>query len=103
MQTVAADAAALQSVGQLPGEKHVAQFAVAVRLDVLPRRLSSNQILCGGQQREVDVTKTVQECRNCDHSARTALLQPVQEQVGEQEVTQVVYAKRQAKALLCTT
>lgn len=100
MQTEAADVGSLQLIGQLPGEKHVAQFAVAVRLDVLQGRFSCDQILPEGQQREVYVPTAMQQSRNCDHPARPTLLQPLQEQVGEQEVTQVVHPKRQAEALL---
>lgn len=100
MEAVAGDAGALQPVGQLPGEQHVAQLAVAVGLKVVPGGLSGHHVPAGSQQREVDVAKAVQECGHGDHPAGRALLQSLQEQVGEQEVTQVVHAERHSETVL---
>lgn len=100
VEAVAGDAGALQPVGQLPGEEHVTELTVAVGPKVAPGRLTGHQILVGSQQREVDVAEAVQKCSHSDHSAGRAPLQPLQEQVGEQEVTQVVHAERHSEAIL---
>lgn len=100
VEAVAGDAGALQPVGQLPGEQHVAQLAVAVGLEVVPGGLTGRHVPAGSQQREVDVAKAVQERGHGDHPAGRALPQSLQEQVGEQEVTQVVHAERHSEAVL---
>lgn len=100
VEAVAGDVGALQPVGQLSGEQNITQLAVAVGLNVVPGGLTGHQVLVGIQQREVDVAEAMQKCGHGDHPAGPALLQSLQEEAGEQEVTQVVYPKRHAKTLL---
>lgn len=100
VEAVAGDVGALQPVGQLSGEQNITQLAVAVGLKVVPGGLTGHQVLVGIQQREVDVAEAMHECGHGDHSAGPALLQSLQEETGEQEVTQVVYPKCHAKTLL---
>lgn len=100
VEAVAGDVGALQPVGQLSGEQNITQLAVAVGLKVVPGALTGHQVLVGIQQREVDLAEAMQKCGHGDHSAGPALLQSLQEEAGEQEVTQVVYPKCHAKTLL---
>lgn len=99
VEAVAGDTGALQPVGQLSGEQNIAQLATAVGLKVAPRGLSGHQVLLGIQQWEVNVAKEMQECSHSDHTAGPALLQPLQEEVSEQKMTQVVYPKCHTEAL----
>lgn len=100
VQAVAADGGPLQPVGQLSGEQHVAQLAVAVGLEAAPSGIIGNQVFPGRQEREVDTAETVQESGHGDHAAGPALPQPLQQQIGQQEVTQVVHAKSHPKSVL---
>ena len=75
MQAVAGDPSALQPIGQLSGEEHITQLAAAVGLNVVPGGLTQHQIFLGSQQREVNVSKAVQERSHGDYAARSTLLQ----------------------------
>jgi len=99
VEAVAGDTGALQPVGQLSGEEHIKQLAVAVSSDVVPGRLTGDQVPLGSQQREVSTATAVQKCSHSDHATGTALLQLLQEKVGEQEVTQVVDSKRHGETI----
>lgn len=99
VEAVAGDTGALQPVGQLSGEQNIAQLATAVGLKAAPRGLSGHQVLLGIQQWEVNVAEEMQECSHSDHTAGPALLQPLQEEVSEQKMTQVVYPKCHTEAL----
>lgn len=99
VEAVAGDAGALQPVGQLSGEQNVAQLAIAVGLKVAPRGLSGHRVLLGIQQREVHAAKAVQQRGHGDHAAGPAPLQPLQQEVSEQKMAQVVDSECGAEAL----
>ena len=101
MEAVAGHPGAVQPVGQLPGEEHVAELAVAVRAQgVQRRRPAPQQVLLRRQQGAVDGAQAVEQRRHGDHAARGAPPEPLQQEVCEEEMPEVVDAKRHAKAVL---
>lgn len=100
VQGVTGNISAFQPVGQLPGEEHITEFAVTVGLKAGPGRLGGHHVCLWSQQLEVDAPEAVQESRHGDDSAGAAAPEPLQQEVGQQEVTQVVDPKGQAEALL---
>lgn len=86
---------ALQARGQLAGVQHVGQLAVAVALE-------GGQGAGGraAQRGGVQAAGAVRGGGDDDHAAGSAALQPLQEQLGEQEVAQVVDLEGEAEAVL---
>lgn len=86
---------ALQARGQLAGMQHVGQLAVAVALE-------GGQGAGGraAQRGGVQAAGAVRGGGDDDHAAGSAALQPLQEQLGEQEVAQVVDLEGEAEAVL---
>lgn len=92
-QSVHRDSAALQPTGQLTGEQQVGQLAATVRRGLVVALLTV-QVL------KVNVTAFV-EFGGDDHDATGGRpFQQVQQQVGEQEVSQVVHPKLHLEAIL---
>ena len=83
MQRVGGDAAGVQPPGQLVGEQDVGELGLVVgpRAGVGPFAL---------QVVEVDPAQLVRVGGDRDHPGRGALLEPVEEQVGEQERREMV-------------
>lgn len=100
VEGVAGDPGALQPLGQLVGEKHVAQFAVGVGLEDPREGGPQPQGLVPGQALEIDLSEVVGQRGHVDDPAGAALLQPVQQQVGQQEVAHVVDAKHHPQPVL---
>lgn len=53
MDTVACDIGSFQPLGKLMGEKHIAQFAVAVRMEKLPAVSASSQVFVCNQSLKI--------------------------------------------------
>lgn len=87
VKAIAGDTGALQAVGQFAGEEDVAQLAVAVGHEAVPAGLPRHQVLMGTQGGKVDGAQAVEQSRHVHHATLPALLQALQEQVGQQEVT----------------
>lgn len=85
MHGVAGHVGALQPVGQLPGKEHVAQLAGAVAAQ------AADEASCrGGEVGEVHSAQAVGHGGDHHDTARSTLLQAVQEQASQQEVAKVV-------------
>ena len=83
-----------QPARQLHAEQQVGQLALAVAEGLVVAALAVGVV-------EVDVAVLVELGGDHHHPAGLCRLQPVQQEVGEQEVAQVVYAKLHLKALHC--
>lgn len=99
MQAIAGDTRPFQAVRELPGKEHVAEFAVAVGSESMPRRLTCDQILVRVEEVEVHRTQPMQQGGHIDDTAVLCLLQTVQQQQRQQKVAQVVDAECHAKTI----
>lgn len=100
VQRVAAHVGALQSLVQLVGEEHVAQFAVGVGLQQLHEGLAGAQSPVLVQTVKVDASKVVGHRRHVDHPTGGVLLQTRQQQIGQEEVAQMIDPKHHPEAVL---
>lgn len=74
----------LQSLGQFMGEENITQLAVAVDVKDIHGRLAYS---LSARAVEIHFAKIMTQGRHINHSTRTALLQTVLKQVGQQEMT----------------
>lgn len=102
VQRVAGDPGPLQSLGQFMGEQNVAQLTVRVNLESPHERCPCPQSFVRAQAVKVHVSKVVRQRRHVHYPAGSALLQPIQQQVGQQEVTEMVDAKHEPKSIPCS-
>lgn len=103
MEGKAGDLGSLQFLGELMSEEDIAEFAIRVVLEGLPEGRPQSQSFMGGETVKINVAKVVRHGRHVDDPAGTALLQSIQQQVGEEEVTDVVDAEHQPQSILCFT
>lgn len=97
MHRVAGDCAPFQRVSQLAGEQDVAQLAVAV-----PKHLHPGRGVVGyrgAQGAEIHSPVAISHRGHGDHAASLCLLQTLQQQSGQQEVTQVIDSEVQLEAV----
>ena len=82
-------------------EENITQLAVAVCGEDIHERITNSHLLVRVQTVEVNGAEVMTHARHVDHSTLTALIQMVQKQVGQQEVTNVVDTKHHPQAILC--
>lgn len=93
---VAGDLGALQASGQLAGVQHVGQFAVTVVLEGREQPRGRPAQALG-----VQAAGAVGAGGHDEHPAGSAALQPLQQQLRQQEMAQVVHLEGEAEAVLC--
>lgn len=96
VHSVACHLGSLQPRGQLTGVQHIGQFAVTVVLEggPQPRRWVAQSI-------EAQAAGAVGAGGDYDDATGSAALQPLQQQLSEQEMAQVVHLEGEAEAVLC--
>lgn len=99
MQAIASDTRPLQSVCELTGKEHIAEFAVAVGSEGVPGRLTCDQILVRVEEVEIHGPQAMQQGGHVDDAAVLCLFQTIQQQQRQQKVAQVVDAERHAKTI----
>ena len=95
MQTVGRDSGSLQTARQLIGEEDIRQFRLTVSA-----KAERSVALLTLQVGKVDLGILVCCRADGDDARRGARLQPIQQEVGEQERRQVVHRQRQFYAVL---
>lgn len=99
MEGVAGDLGSPQPLGEFVGEEDVAQFAVRVDLEHCePGGQSQSFVLV--QEVKIEFPKVVGSRCDIHDPAGSTLLQPAQQQVGQQEVAHVVDAKHHSQPVL---
>lgn len=101
MQAIACDTGPLQAVCKLSRKEHITQFAVTVSSERVPERLAGDQILLRVEKVEIQRPQMMKQGRHVDYTAVLRLLQTIQQQQGEQKVSQVIDTKCHAKTIFC--
>lgn len=84
-------------------EQIIAQFAVAIGLKELPAEPPGAQISVSDQTIEVDPTPAMSERRDGDDTSSWTLLQSVQQQTGQQEMSQMVDPELDPETIFSST
>lgn len=100
MEGVAGDLGSPQPLGEFVGEEDVAQFAVTVDLQHPCEGGGQSQSFVLVQVVKIDIPKVVAHRCDVHDPAGSPLLQPVQQQVGQQEVAHMVDTKHHSQAVL---